>query len=1032
MCKRFTEQEGQLTPTKSGFPLLFDVSTVGASSLGNLAQALVEIERDHYRCVISGALADGVEPKGVRRKRVNFEPTAHRWIMLDIDGVELPEGVAPIPANTKPILEATISTLPPEFSGVDCYYQFSGSMGIKSGIRVHLWYWLSRPVSDEEKRVWLAEAPVDKALFNIIQIHFTANPMFEGGAVDPFPARSGLYQAGQGTSEVAVPSDLQMKAERSLRVGRSDGRGGGIHEIVRDPDTGLAIDGREQVMFDLSNEVMFELCAGGSTPTVEDITDRLWERFGEEADLNHVNERGRWTRADAERYASRRHDELVSGVFTFQARDRSIALVPSGPSPYETTTVSAEEGQAELHAALGRFFADVDGDRTPRDLIRITMGSGKTKGTITKLKAFLANRTGQLIEVYVPRHDLIEEWEDALLGGDGGAVNAEVVHIKPRTGGSDLRFEPLCDRADYVRDLERKGHSVFPTACLGGDEGEACDFIASCRYLSQFSLPGPSETRSVNVIRLYVHDYLGLPRNEIERQVRPDLVVIDENPLSTLAAQDTFPTVTFDDIATHLKTDDAPDLGRQMLADLYGADGPQWLALLRRIGVSGGQLEAIGRQIPQPEVMFDRSRTSSANVASASHARGLRALVQVLREELRFKDRDQPERLVLNEDKSGVVVCLARECRNTDQEPLLVLDATASSPVAEKLFGPLRESRITIRQRAFVTQVYDRTGSNTSWNRKVEEKDSHEDVTTLIKVLKGWAEYGAKPLVVSHKALADYLRETFDENSGIAIAHFQALRGSNEYEDCDVVFITGRNAPPFPAVDQQGRALFWDDPIPLQHDDLTNRLPQQLVGYWLGERLPQQPQAGVYVEDFTDARLAALNEQVRHAETAQAIARLRLVWTRSPKRVFLLGNLPVEMPVDRLVGFDELMPDRLERELIETGDIPLTAAGMMKMRPDLFPSVDAARMALKRSLVSSPARLLSFYPELARATLTVARFHVKGTRGWQEHLFLAKDVRGDNTTLVWRAVPDDERQEYLERGWGVGKVQDLKQEEVFR
>ena len=46
------------------------------------------------------------------------------------------------------------------------------------------------------------------------------------------------------------------------------------------------------------------------------------------------------------------------------------------------------------------------------------------------LKQYLASKYSQNIEVYVPRHDLADEWEQGLDG-----INAKVVHIYPRTGG---------------------------------------------------------------------------------------------------------------------------------------------------------------------------------------------------------------------------------------------------------------------------------------------------------------------------------------------------------------------------------------------------------------------------------------------------------------------------------------------------------------------------------------------------------------------------------------------------------------------
>jgi hypothetical protein len=41
------------------------------------------------------------------------------------------------------------------------------------------------------------------------------------------------------------------------------------------------------------------------------------------------------------------------------------------------------------------------------------------------------------------------------------------------------------------------------------------------------------------------------------------------------------------------------------------------------------------------------------------------------------------------------------------------------------------------------------------------------------------------------------------------------------------------------------------------------------------------------------------------------------------------------MPVDHLIGFNKLMPDKLEMELIKRENIPLTTLGVEKMRPDL-------------------------------------------------------------------------------------------------
>ena len=60
------------------------------------------------------------------------------------------------------------SQLPVEFQQADCWYHFSSSMGIKAGIRVHLWYWLERPCSDAEMKALLSGCPIDSPFFNPI------------------------------------------------------------------------------------------------------------------------------------------------------------------------------------------------------------------------------------------------------------------------------------------------------------------------------------------------------------------------------------------------------------------------------------------------------------------------------------------------------------------------------------------------------------------------------------------------------------------------------------------------------------------------------------------------------------------------------------------------------------------------------------------------------------------------------------------------------------------------------------------------
>jgi len=185
---------------------------------------------------------------------------------------------------------------------------------------------------------------------------------------------------------------------------------------------------------------------------------------------------------------------------------------------------------------------------------------------------------------------------------------------------------------------------------------------------------------------------------------------------------------------------------------------------------------------------------------------------------------------------------------------------------------------------------------------------------------------------------------------------------------------------------------------------------------------------------FSDPRIKAVQKQIREAETVQAIARLRLVWTDYQKRVFLLSNLPVEMPVDHLIEFNDLMPDRLEMELIKTGELPLTALGLEKMRPELGYAGASARKLFQadRSKASDPKRLLTQLPALVRTTVQIATFDAKVKRKTpHRHLYLPKDYSGSPTTSIYTPWTEAEVLAHLATGWGEGAITELKLEYLY-
>lgn len=163
-CKRFTLDDEVLKKLPELMEKYFDVEEQGLNSFDDLSKLLTRLEAEPNSLVIRGELIDGRDTTNIRRTGSvslvdhpdkNFNPHSRYWCMLDIDDLELPEEVSNINECSEGILAHTVSLLPEEFRSAACHYQFSANMGVKTGmIKVHLWYWLDRAVSDLEMKAW--------------------------------------------------------------------------------------------------------------------------------------------------------------------------------------------------------------------------------------------------------------------------------------------------------------------------------------------------------------------------------------------------------------------------------------------------------------------------------------------------------------------------------------------------------------------------------------------------------------------------------------------------------------------------------------------------------------------------------------------------------------------------------------------------------------------------------------------------------------------------------------------------------------
>jgi hypothetical protein len=197
----------------------FEISEYPVGNLDELAQLLTAIECCPRAMIVRGRPAGGIDRKQAFRRLhprtrgdgtvepATLAPAARHWIPLDFDSAPCPDSHDPVHEPGWAV-EHAVSHLPKEFHGASCWWAFTAGQGFKPGLRMRLFFWADRPLTDTELKQWLGERnpvegqprakwpqryPVDLAIFAAAQPIYVARPIFVG-VPDPVPIRSGLWR----------------------------------------------------------------------------------------------------------------------------------------------------------------------------------------------------------------------------------------------------------------------------------------------------------------------------------------------------------------------------------------------------------------------------------------------------------------------------------------------------------------------------------------------------------------------------------------------------------------------------------------------------------------------------------------------------------------------------------------------------------------------------------------------------------------------------------------------------------------------
>lgn len=220
--------DGTITPYDKGKN--FSVQQHEVRGVRELSALLTFLEPNPRSCIIRGQLNPTVTDQLVVRRLDVFDDVPLHTILIEVDDFE-PVSADPVLDPVGAAEEYIKTALPSAFHGIAYHWQLSNSAGHPSKrhlLKAHLWFWLAQPATSAQLKTWALATGVkcDRSVFNPVQVHYTAAPVFEPGVVDPVPVRSGFVQGPLGDRVVInladVPVAPVLRKDRSIVTGRSD------------------------------------------------------------------------------------------------------------------------------------------------------------------------------------------------------------------------------------------------------------------------------------------------------------------------------------------------------------------------------------------------------------------------------------------------------------------------------------------------------------------------------------------------------------------------------------------------------------------------------------------------------------------------------------------------------------------------------------------------------------------------------------------------------------------------------------------
>ncbi|MBW6419636.1 hypothetical protein [Celeribacter sp. PS-C1] len=725
-----------------------------------------------------------------------------------------------------------------------------------------------------------------------------------------------------------------------------------------------------------------------------------------------------------------------------------------GVASEEIAWLDPETARTELRSHIETFLHEqslwvstCEGETPPTLGLKVPAGLGKTR---TALQC-LADHGERLLKrghilFYVPTLDLAVEAEGkfrelqtdlpsmVLRGRDA---------LNPETG------RQMCQRSALAKAISGSVPSVTQSLCqrrTPDNEIEEAPCAHDCAYLGQRDI-------RENCVVFLSHAYL---------KAHPPLVgdvalrIIDEKFWSELAETRKLHHSQWHFPPDHIENTSLEDTFRRVTGDIEKAlyAGHPLITALREAGVSEHDLRTLSQAETDAQPHFQSSPESSDDVithdldkfdpksAESSRKRGqifdlISASFHLGHTERLSLERPNPKKETHGYLKMHLLHPLP------DSAPVIVLDADLDGTIFHRLCPNAKFEQIRVRPQAEIIQVEDRTLSDHTLDLHPNAKQARAKVVQIIKreVLR---QNGEGVLVVATKRV---LRKFFSDEDlefsdspqepqelhGATIRWFgPRMLGVNDFAHYRSVILIGRMQPNILAVEDGMRALFGDSESPLQFA----RNSKLSAGKGTVLMRSGKERRGD-VQQHIDPRGQAVLSQFREAQSAQTVARLRLMSPNAPKRVIILSNVPLPgLPIDTRVRFDALAADKSNVQIsakynrLKTAisgpeakrleGLRLSAKGLHKDAPQIFASVAAGKNFLAEMDAGEALTLMkSISADLGLPATPMQLSPLRGGRPLQAVVFSERREALQCAASLWpgykamtlhwpRAVSDDE------------------------